>query len=324
MDTGATAGMISLDLARRLKLKLRCGYRLRVTGVGDVPTYESHQTRIKLTLGVRVVYVMDAWVGNFGGNVECLLGTDFMVAAGVRLCAREGEVRHPDEESVLMAGGREIDHVGLGISVRIPEATYLQPGRSVVAPVKYAQADPEKVDEWAWHGNHWVSQFFCMFGGEMSPPSRRRICETQVPEVPGMGKIVYEVEPSLEFLRHEEEVARLEELNGPPAVKRPNYQWPEKLLLMKNSSTRNQPNRIRETESSVMPPLPTGDNSSVKDEPRLSEMSEDRNKSPSDREPIHLVPENEDSEPEVVSRSVMGGGELTRRAQEELGRIFPD
>ncbi|KAE8985056.1 hypothetical protein PR002_g22750 [Phytophthora rubi] len=53
-------------------------------------------------------------------------------------------------------------------------------------------------------------------------------------------------------------------------------------------------------------------------------MSEDRDESQSEREPAQLVPENEDSETEVVSRSVMGGGESTWKAQEELGRIFPD
>ncbi|KAE9082372.1 hypothetical protein PF010_g21612 [Phytophthora fragariae] len=159
--------------------------------------------------------------------------------------------------------------------------------------------------------------------------------------------LVYEAEPSLEFWRREEEVARLEELNGPPAVDRPNYQWPKKLLLRKKSSNQEptQPGEtgivlgevsaymvftnprsekrfethreILEPKPFVMAPLSTGENWSANDEPRSPEMSEDREESQSVRESTQPVPENENSEPEVVSRSVIGGGEP---AQKEPGR----
>ncbi|KAE8969432.1 hypothetical protein PR001_g27503 [Phytophthora rubi] len=306
---------------------------------------------------------------------------DFMIAAGVRLCAREGVVRLPDEESLLMVGGPEIDHVGLEVPVRIPESTYIQPGRSVLVPVKYAQADPEKVDEWAGHDNGWVSQF--LYGNGRKPKAVKVVnISDQVVRIPHntviaclvekchlpvgegfarprsqkyqeLGKLVYEAEPSPEFLRHEDEVARLDELNGPPAVERPNYKWPEKLLLRRSSSDR-EPTQSGETgispeeasayivctnprsnehsgthcenrnsETSVPPPPPTSDNLSVEDEPRLAEVSEDRTEFQSECKSTQLVPENGDSEPEVVSRSVMGGGESARKAQEELGRVFP-
>ncbi|KAE9287344.1 hypothetical protein PR003_g26075, partial [Phytophthora rubi] len=321
-------------------------------------------------------------VGNIGGDVECLLGMDFMIAAGVRLCVREGVVRLPDEESLLMVGGPDIEHIGLEIPVRIPEATYLQPGRSVVVPVKYAQVDPEKVDEWAGHGHQWVSQF--LYGTGRKPKAVKVVnisdqvarfpdntvvaClveKRHLPVVEGFArprsqkyreweKLVYEAEPSPEFLRREEEVARLEELNGPPAVERPNYQWPKKLLLRKKSSVQEptQPSEtgislgeasaymvftnprsekrvethreIQEPKPFVMAPLSTGDNLSANDEPRFPEISEDRNESQSEREPTQSVPDNESSEPEVVSRSVIGGDEPTRIAQKELGRGFPN
>ncbi|GMF36176.1 unnamed protein product [Phytophthora fragariaefolia] len=86
LDTGATTSIISLDLGRRLKHTLKRGHRLRIMGFGDVPTYATAQAKIKLMLGIRVVYVMDVWVDNIGAGLDCLLGMDFMVAAGVRIC----------------------------------------------------------------------------------------------------------------------------------------------------------------------------------------------------------------------------------------------
>ncbi|POM69690.1 Hypothetical protein PHPALM_14017 [Phytophthora palmivora] len=85
LDTGATVSMISLDLARRLKLKLNSQKRIKVSGLGGVPTYITASTQIKVTLGRRVVYILDVWVTNIGEGVDVLLGMDFMYSAGVRL-----------------------------------------------------------------------------------------------------------------------------------------------------------------------------------------------------------------------------------------------
>ncbi|KAE9003691.1 hypothetical protein PR001_g17911 [Phytophthora rubi] len=111
---------MSLDLARRLKLKLRRGSRLRVVGFGDVPTYATAQAKIKLTLGVRVVYVMDVWVGNIGAGLDCLLGMDFMVAAGVRICARE-------EATVYLHEGTELLNDLRNQLAALPELKDLSP-----------------------------------------------------------------------------------------------------------------------------------------------------------------------------------------------------
>ncbi|KAJ0388700.1 hypothetical protein ATCC90586_011844 [Pythium insidiosum] len=91
-----------MDLARRLGLQLSFKDRLKVKGVGDVTAYVTGRTRIKITLGVSVVYYMDIWCGNIGEGVQCLLGMDFMVSAGVRLSAFDGMVRLPNEESVRL------------------------------------------------------------------------------------------------------------------------------------------------------------------------------------------------------------------------------
>ncbi|OWZ12195.1 hypothetical protein PHMEG_00014678 [Phytophthora megakarya] len=107
LDIGATVSMISLDLARRLKIKLNSQKRIKVSGLGSVPSYitSSYITssaQIKITLGWRVVYVMDVWVTNIGEGVDVLLGMDFTFSAGVRLGISEGMVCLPDEESILI------------------------------------------------------------------------------------------------------------------------------------------------------------------------------------------------------------------------------
>jgi hypothetical protein len=79
LDTGVSVSMIGLDLARRLKLKLRIRDPIRVSGLGGVPTYISASARIKITLGPRIVYVMSVYVANIGDGVEMLLG----IAQGV-------------------------------------------------------------------------------------------------------------------------------------------------------------------------------------------------------------------------------------------------
>ncbi|GMF19437.1 unnamed protein product [Phytophthora fragariaefolia] len=109
LDSGASVSMMSLDLARRLKLRFKFCKRLRVSGLGGVPTIITATTEVKLTLGLCVVYIMELWVANIGEGVDVLLGMNFMYSAGVRLCAREGLVKLPDEETVLLAG-RAVPH----------------------------------------------------------------------------------------------------------------------------------------------------------------------------------------------------------------------
>ncbi|GMF47205.1 unnamed protein product [Phytophthora fragariaefolia] len=159
LDSGASVSMMSLDLARRFKLRLKFCKQLRVSGLGGVPTIITATTEVKTTLGPRVVYVMELWVANIGEGVDVLLGMNFMYFAGVRLCAREGLVKLPDEETVLLAG-RTAGHMGHGLDLAITPKTclYLGPGESAVVRIDYGQSNPQREVVWAGRGDRWVTQ----------------------------------------------------------------------------------------------------------------------------------------------------------------------
>ncbi|OWZ08112.1 hypothetical protein PHMEG_00019398 [Phytophthora megakarya] len=136
LDSGASVGMVSLGLARRLKPKLKFGKQISVSGLGGVPTSITASAEVKITLGPSVVYVVDVWVANIG--LDVLLGVNFMFSAGVRLCVKEGLVQLPDEETVLLSG-RGLSHVkqGMDHGIRPKYTMYLQPGeyRTIRLPV---------------------------------------------------------------------------------------------------------------------------------------------------------------------------------------------
>ncbi|POM67598.1 Hypothetical protein PHPALM_16371 [Phytophthora palmivora] len=148
LDSGASGSMISLDLARRLKLKFQMlPDPIKVSGLGGVQTYITATAMVKLTLGMRVVYVMTVWLTNIGEDLEVLLGMDFMYAAGL-----------PDEEAITMCGGPDRDHVGLDLPVRPERDAYLQPGEHAIIKIRYGQSNPQREVVWAGRGDRWVTQ----------------------------------------------------------------------------------------------------------------------------------------------------------------------
>lgn len=145
LDSGFDTSIISLDLARRLGLELSFKERLKVKRIGGVTTYVTVKANVKLTLSTSIVYYFDIWCGNVGEKMECLLGMDFMVSAGVRLSAYDGIVRLPDEESVPL--------LSPGVRPRFPKRSpvcaqddlRIAPGMSAVVPIVYGTRDHELV-----------------------------------------------------------------------------------------------------------------------------------------------------------------------------------
>ncbi|OWY95068.1 hypothetical protein PHMEG_00035033 [Phytophthora megakarya] len=119
-----------------LKLRVEPRGELLLNGIDGVKTKVTNKCRIKITLGHRVVYTLDVWVGNIGQGIDVLLGMNFMVASEVRLCVHEGEVVLPDEERILLLGGPKRSHLGRTIDVSIHESLWLAPGDSKYIPIR--------------------------------------------------------------------------------------------------------------------------------------------------------------------------------------------
>lgn len=157
LDSGSTTSILSLDLARRLKLKLDCGERLKVKGIGGVTTYITSTARVKVTLGVSVVYYTDIWVGNIGEGVDCLLGMNFMVAAGVRLSSADGNVHLPDEERIPLIGTPAHPRIGLDMPVKTSESTDIHPGFTLTVHIRYGKRNPAMFELWVGRGRDWLT-----------------------------------------------------------------------------------------------------------------------------------------------------------------------
>ncbi|KAJ0390457.1 hypothetical protein P43SY_010249 [Pythium insidiosum] len=149
--------MISLDLARQLGLKLRFNERLRIKGIGNVTTYVNAKATVKITLGASVVYYLEIWCGNIGDGVLCLLGMDFMIAAGVRIGAYEGAVRLRDEERIPLASSGSRPKLPKRIEVSSPTDLTIPPGESAHVPIIYGRHLADQLVIWACRGPHWVT-----------------------------------------------------------------------------------------------------------------------------------------------------------------------
>ncbi|OWZ07366.1 reverse transcriptase [Phytophthora megakarya] len=262
LDTGASVSIMSLDLARRLKLKLRTHRQIKVSGLGGVTTYITTHARVKITLGWSVVYVLNIWVGNIGEGVDVLLGMIFMHSAGVRLCIREGLVKLPDEETVVMYDdnpkSRDMD-----LPVCPEESIHLRPGQDAIVRIRYGQSNPQRELVWAGRGKNrvtkalystrsWATAVKVVNVSDQNVwidtrTAVARIVEYgQFPGQPGFvrpGKARYE---EWQQLIHECTVSRqarmrterLEQIlreREPPCTPTQRYQWPTKHLMRPQS-----------------------------------------------------------------------------------------
>ncbi|OWZ12931.1 hypothetical protein PHMEG_00013828 [Phytophthora megakarya] len=151
LDSGASTSIISLDIARRLKLRVEPRGEQLLNGIDGVKAKVTNKCRVKITLGHRVVYTLDVWVGNIGQGIDALLGMNFMVAAGVRLCAHEREVVLQTKNG-FSSWGPQSSHLGRAIDVSIHVSLWLAPGDSKYIPIRASEPDLESMDVWVSRG----------------------------------------------------------------------------------------------------------------------------------------------------------------------------
>ncbi|POM65544.1 Hypothetical protein PHPALM_18721 [Phytophthora palmivora] len=94
--------MISANYAKRLRLREvpDHGRSLEVRGINPGVLKTRRRALVKITLGWERVYEFEMWIMNHSAGVDVVLGTNFMIPAGVRLDLFHGTARLPDEVMV--------------------------------------------------------------------------------------------------------------------------------------------------------------------------------------------------------------------------------
>ncbi|POM66894.1 Hypothetical protein PHPALM_17174 [Phytophthora palmivora] len=239
---------------RKLGLRLKSHKQTKVSGMGGVPTYIGASAQVKITLGSRVVYLLDVWVANIGEGIEVLLGMSFMFAAGVRISIREGLVTLPDEETIVMCGWNPEERLGVDMPVETTGSWYLAPGESKVVKISYGLTNPQREVVWVGRGDRWVTRLVYaakswpvavkvvnISGKDVWIDNRTPVARiVEYGSFPRAGRfvrpgsfayrewqtLILENVQSREGRMRAERLAALE----PPCVDTPKYLWPTKLL----------------------------------------------------------------------------------------------
>ncbi|GMF52226.1 unnamed protein product [Phytophthora fragariaefolia] len=108
LDTGANVSAVSESFARRLHLKRRTNSdrQIDVQGIGKGKVLTSSRATVKVTLGWQVVYGFEVWSMPHHAGVDLILGTDFMIPAGIRLDLYNSTARLPDEVEIPLIKSR--------------------------------------------------------------------------------------------------------------------------------------------------------------------------------------------------------------------------
>ncbi|KAG2886255.1 hypothetical protein PC114_g8538 [Phytophthora cactorum] len=104
LDTGANISVVSERYAKRLQLRdiPDHGRRIEVHGITQGKTAASRRASVKITLGWKRVYVFDVWFMDHNAGVDAVLGTDFMIPAGVRLDLFNAAAKLPGEVMITL------------------------------------------------------------------------------------------------------------------------------------------------------------------------------------------------------------------------------
>jgi hypothetical protein len=207
---------------------------------------------------------MELWAANIGEGIDVLLGMSFMYSAGVRLCAREGLVQLPDEETLLISGrSGNHAHQGLDLPVCPANSVCLQPGGQTVIRIAYGQSNPQREVVWAGRGDHWVTQI--IYAAKSWPvavkvvnvsdktvwidpwtpvarivefgcfPSAGRFVRPGLTRYQEWQTLIYEHTNSNQARLRQERKDQMLRDAAPPCVPKKDYPWPTKLLTKSSS-----------------------------------------------------------------------------------------
>ncbi|KAE8975335.1 hypothetical protein PR002_g25628 [Phytophthora rubi] len=117
LDTGANVSAVTESFARKLRLKRLASADLKidVQGIGKTKVETTIRAMVKVTLGWEIVYEFEVWIMDHHAGVDFILGTDFMIPAGIRLDLYNSKAKLPDEIEINLiksASAREDTEYG--------------------------------------------------------------------------------------------------------------------------------------------------------------------------------------------------------------------
>ncbi|GMF49827.1 unnamed protein product [Phytophthora fragariaefolia] len=153
LDTGANSSAINEVFARKLRLKRQASrdVQIEVQGIGKDKVGTSTRAWVKLTLGWEASYEFEVWVMDHHAGVDLILGTDFMIPAGIRLDLYNSLAKLPDEVVVpLIKSQNSADDPRGGLQVTDgPTETICLPGR-LTAEFRIRRRQPAESTHELW------------------------------------------------------------------------------------------------------------------------------------------------------------------------------
>ncbi|KAG3245149.1 hypothetical protein PI124_g10111 [Phytophthora idaei] len=99
LDTGANVSAITDTFAKKSQLRdvPDHGRRIDIQGINEGKVSTTRRAQVKITLSWEMVYEFEMWVLAHSAGVDVVLGTDFMIPAGIRLDLFHGAAQLPNE-----------------------------------------------------------------------------------------------------------------------------------------------------------------------------------------------------------------------------------
>ncbi|GMF53777.1 unnamed protein product [Phytophthora fragariaefolia] len=137
--------------ALRLKWQASRDVQIGVQGIGKDKVGTSTRAWVKITLGWEVTYEFEVWMMGHHAGVDLILGTDFMIPAGIRLDLYNALAKLPDEVVVpLINFLNSADDPKGGLQITDgPTETICSPGR-VTAEFRARRKQPAESTHELW------------------------------------------------------------------------------------------------------------------------------------------------------------------------------
>ncbi|GMF33097.1 unnamed protein product [Phytophthora fragariaefolia] len=173
LDTGANISAINATFGRKLRLKRQASrdVQIGIQGIGKDKVGTSTRAWVKITLGWEVTYEFEVWVIDHHAEVDLILGTDFMIPAGIRPDLYNSLAKLPDEVVVpLIKSLNSADDPKGGLQITDgPTETICLPGR-VTAEFRARRKQPaESTHElWVRRTRDWIPTVVLNKHGEVA------------------------------------------------------------------------------------------------------------------------------------------------------------